>query len=178
MAPSEQALAELRDAHRKGIVLGLQGVSKTVERLDIDILLTKYPKTFNLFVLALDKLQHETPTTDKMSYFQIAGKSPVSKAHLHVDSTWFYSSGIHGLPRSLWDGVGGKTNAADRRQWVGYCAHGQPTFPSWHRPYMALMEVQVLELPHLFILLIRLASIVSENDGDCRELCSSSQSFL
>lgn len=78
MAPSEQALAELRDAHRKGIVLGLQGVSKTVERLDVDVLLTKYPKTFNLFVLALDKLQHETPPSDKMSYFQIAGKSPVS----------------------------------------------------------------------------------------------------
>ena len=77
MAPSEQALAELRDAHEKGIVFGLQGVSKTVERLDVDVLLTKHPKTFNLFVLALDKLQHETPPSDKMSYFQIAGKSPV-----------------------------------------------------------------------------------------------------
>ena len=61
----------------------------------------------------------------------------------------FSFPGIHGLPRTLWDGVGGKSNAADRRQWVGYCAHGQPTFPSWHRPYMALMEVQALTLPSL-----------------------------
>ena len=90
MAPSEQALAELRNAHRKGIVLGLKGVSGTVERLDVDVLLDKKPRTFNLFVLALDKLQHETTPTDKMSYFQIAGKSPVSKVHLHVYSTPFF----------------------------------------------------------------------------------------
>ena len=23
----------------------------------------------------------------------------------------------------------------------GYCAHGDPTFPTWHRPYLAMLEV-------------------------------------
>ena len=166
MAPFEQALAELRDAHDKGIVLGLKAVSGIVERLDVDVLLDKRPQTFNLFILALDKLQHETLPSDKMSYFQIAGKPPVSRLHLHVYSLTL-RSGIHGLPRTLWDNVRGKTNEADTNKWVGYCAHGQPTFPTWHRPYMALMEVQTPNFHLLFILLIKLASVISEDDGNC-----------
>jgi hypothetical protein len=25
--------------------------------------------------------------------------------------------------------------------WVGYCAHATPIFPTWHRPYLAMIEV-------------------------------------
>jgi tyrosinase len=46
-------------------------------------------------------------------------------------------AGIHGLPNAAWDDVYDKW---DRRA-GGYCAHGVLTFPTWHRPYLALFEV-------------------------------------
>lgn len=44
-----------------------------VDRVDIDILWKKYPKTFNVFVLALDALAKGS-TSAPMGYFQIAGR--------------------------------------------------------------------------------------------------------
>ncbi len=66
-------LKELQAAHNDGIVLGLHTVAGVVPRLDIDVLLDKHPKTFNLFALALDDLQRDTNFRDRMGYFQIAG---------------------------------------------------------------------------------------------------------
>lgn len=44
--------------------------------------------------------------------------------------------GIHGLPYKAWDGVTGT-------QQNGYCEHGSIIFPLWHRPYLALFEVNI-----------------------------------
>lgn len=68
-------MANLDEAQRKGIVLGLSGeTDNPVTRLDVDELLFYYPKTFNLFLLALADLQDETKSNDdKMGYFQVAG---------------------------------------------------------------------------------------------------------
>ncbi|KAG8919046.1 hypothetical protein FRC02_001964 [Tulasnella sp. 418] len=49
--------------------------------------------------------------------------------------SWFSLSAIHGLPLQPWD-------RADGRGY--YCNHWKQTFPTWHRPYLALFE-QVLQ---------------------------------
>lgn len=63
---------QLSQAHTNGVVIGLAGTGNVVSRLDIDQLLTREPLTFNLFLLALAKLQTQP---DKMGFFQIAGMS-------------------------------------------------------------------------------------------------------
>lgn len=47
-----------------------------------------------------------------------------------------YNPGIHGYPYRSWDGVNGQFT-------TGYCSHGSPIFPTWHRPYLALFEQRV-----------------------------------
>lgn len=74
MSTYEDAIAALKDAQEKGIVLGLANLGLgAVERMDVDVLLSKYPDTFNLYLLALDELAHGNK--DKMAYYEIAGKS-------------------------------------------------------------------------------------------------------
>ena len=68
----DQKLSDLRKAHAAGQVVGLRDFG-IAYRLDIDVLLTKQPDTFNLFLIALDSLQNEEPSTNIMGYFQIAG---------------------------------------------------------------------------------------------------------
>lgn len=73
-------MADLNTAQARGFATGLPGFG-VVPRQDIDVLLQKEPDTFNLFVLALRELQQEKPGQnpplwqDKMSFFQLAGKS-------------------------------------------------------------------------------------------------------
>ena len=69
-------MTSLDEAQKKGIVLGLNVATVQLrERLDVDELLSRYPKTFNLFLLALAELQDETKSNnDKMGWFQIAGR--------------------------------------------------------------------------------------------------------
>ena len=47
----------------------------------------------------------------------------------HETEDWI---GIHGQPFCSWDGISKKEN---------FCAHNEPTFPTWHRPYQLLLEV-------------------------------------
>lgn len=65
-------MTDLNTANAKGLVIGIQGAG-VVPRLDIDVLLSKEPDCFNLFVLALRELQTEKSWKDKMSFFQMAG---------------------------------------------------------------------------------------------------------
>lgn len=62
---------ELRDKHKSGLVVGLNGISGLKPRLDIDDLLYHHPKTFNLLILALEAFKG-LPSDDIMSYYQIA----------------------------------------------------------------------------------------------------------
>jgi tyrosinase len=71
----------------------------------------------SLFIQALALFQ-KMPATDQLSYFRVAG--------------------IHGFPLVSWDGV------TDPKGW--YCSHQQPTFPTWHRPYVALYEQRLYEI--------------------------------
>ncbi|CAG8624671.1 10897_t:CDS:2, partial [Scutellospora calospora] len=68
------------------------------------------------------------------------------------DPTSFYAiGGIHGLPFvpydllpdekiPLTDWQKGETN-----RWGGYCHHGDILFPTWHRPYVMLLEMLIYE---------------------------------
>jgi tyrosinase len=57
------------------------------------------------------------------------------------DPTSFYQiAGIHGLPYEPYDGVLGTYNENSEDQWGGYCHHGDILFPTWHRPYIMLLE--------------------------------------
>ena len=69
-------MTSLDEAQKKGITLGLKDATGQLrERLDVDELQLRYPKTFNLFLLALAELQDEAKSNnDKMGWFQIAGR--------------------------------------------------------------------------------------------------------
>lgn len=115
-------------ASEQGVVVDMKdltGLPQNVERVDIDILLTENPDTFNLMLLALrDMMQDDSPVG------------------------WFQVAGIHGRPSTLWDGNGkqvretwdGVRKGFDPMRWGGYCAHGLLTFGPWHRPYLAMLE--------------------------------------
>ncbi|VDC02339.1 unnamed protein product [Peniophora sp. CBMAI 1063] len=89
-------------------------------RLDINDLV-KIEDQFSLYVQAIARM-YADDQSQLVSHFQIGG--------------------IHGLPYVAWDGSGGKegSNPDDPNQWRGYCTHGMVTFPTWHRPYVALYE--------------------------------------
>ena len=68
--------------------------------------------------------------------------------------------------------MGMKQNVASKNeddQPSGYCAHGVETFPTWHRPYLAMLEVCVLP-PGQRPELIRLAIDLLENGRHCQAL--------
>ena len=71
----------------------------------------------SLFIQALTAFQ-QLPVTDELSYFRVAG--------------------IHGYPVVPWDGVTDPSGY--------YCNHQLPTFPTWHRPYVALYEQRLYEI--------------------------------
>jgi tyrosinase len=88
----------------------------------------------SLFIRALQRF-YAMPYDQKLSYFQIAGTyhAPCSK-HIRTLSLLMIP-GIHDYPENLdWDGV--EKNGM-------WCAHELVTFPTWHRPYMALFEVSL-----------------------------------
>ena len=65
----------LKDINDAGIVKGLAQFG-IVAREDVDVLLSKSPDTFNLFLIALKELQEDEFTSwdYKMSFFQLAGR--------------------------------------------------------------------------------------------------------
>jgi tyrosinase len=74
---------------------------------------------WSLYIQAVAKLQEADPA------------KPLS---------WFAISAIHGYPPDeQWEKAGPKTSG------YGYCVHGLPHFPTWHRPYLALYEQALQE---------------------------------
>ncbi|WYZ43577.1 hypothetical protein EsH8_VII_000013 [Colletotrichum jinshuiense] len=81
----------------------------------------------SLFIRALQKF-YDRHYTETLSYFQVAG--------------------IHGYPGNIpWDNsCAPKFPSNDKRAHSIYCTHNMLTFPTWHRPYMALFEQTIYEL--------------------------------
>ncbi|KAF5372536.1 hypothetical protein D9758_005295 [Tetrapyrgos nigripes] len=74
-------------------------------------------------------------------YIQVLQSIYSNKSQSDIDS-FFQIGGIHGLPYVSWDGSGAQP--IDRNGWEGYCTHGDVLFPTFHRPYMMLLE-QVIQ---------------------------------
>ena len=94
----EAALNQAK-ADRVVLDLGSKVPNSAIHRQDIDNFMLNDPPAFNLYLLAIRKLQSQS---DVLGYFQIAG--------------------IHGLPIQDWDGVTGPRLAWDGPG--GYCTHG------------------------------------------------------
>ncbi|EPS45952.1 hypothetical protein H072_53 [Dactylellina haptotyla CBS 200.50] len=77
------------------------------------------PTEFNLFILALQRMQQQPQSSDT-SYYGMAG--------------------IHGRPYKAWNNNFGQGNPNS-----GYCTHADVLFLSWHRPYLALYEQIIWE---------------------------------
>ncbi|KAI9663307.1 MAG: hypothetical protein M1831_002591 [Alyxoria varia] len=148
---NDNKLQELLAAHKKGIVVGLKGVSDVpvVPRRDIDVLLKDQPQTFNLFIIALYELQQNKAIDDKYVNLKDSTDDP--------RMTYFQIAGIHGAPKTQWDNMGRKQNWHDRSI-SGYCAHSQVTFPTWHRPYLAMLEQS------LFLKMVEIAKRYNPTD--------------
>lgn len=137
-----RSFRDLRDGQRrrdevKGTVLGTAPGNDNWPRQEIDVFITQ-KEICNLFLLAVKDLQ-EKDQGDPWS--------------------WFGISSIHGIPYEAWQKVDlnyARVNSSqippdssndvfyqynivgDKE--TGYCAHSSVTFPSWHRPYLAMME--------------------------------------
>ncbi|KAK0622707.1 hypothetical protein B0T14DRAFT_494314 [Immersiella caudata] len=83
-------------------------------RLNIDDLMKNGPQ-WDLFIQALAAV-HAADESDWTSWYQIAG--------------------IHGIPFKAYNGNEMVPGGAR----TGYCPHGELTFITWHRPYLALLE--------------------------------------
>ncbi|KAF3921366.1 Tyrosinase [Dactylellina cionopaga] len=93
-------------------VTGVSTGGKSYYRKDINQWAEEDKDQVNLFLIALKQFQ-EISESDPDSYFMIAG--------------------IHGVPTY--------TDINDIEYRTGtFCHHGALAFPSWHRPYMALIE--------------------------------------
>ena len=102
-----------------GISAGRGSAGQLPIRRDVDEWwLSNNPNDINQHSLMIQAMNifEDMDVTTKLSYFQIAG--------------------IHGLPLVPWD-EDTKPVVPD----TGYCTHGSILFPSWHRPYMLLVEV-------------------------------------
>ncbi|KAG8919124.1 hypothetical protein FRC02_001863 [Tulasnella sp. 418] len=97
-----------------GVPRGGSGLAPPPPRLDIRNLIKK-EKQFSLYIQALTAMM-KANQDELLSFYSIAG--------------------VHGLPAKVW-------NNAKPPAGSWYCHHGVATFPTWHRPYMALFE-QVL----------------------------------
>ncbi|OJT02364.1 Tyrosinase [Trametes pubescens] len=56
--------------------------------------------------------------------------------------SFFQIAGIHGAPYIPYDGAGVQ-HVEPTPEFLGYCSHASVLFPTWHRPYMALIEQEL-----------------------------------
>ncbi|CAG8724692.1 8711_t:CDS:2, partial [Funneliformis mosseae] len=103
---------------------------KTIEvRLPIEVLMSqpKYKKRRDLFLQGFSAVQQRN-ADDPTSFYAVAG--------------------IHGLPYLPYDILPGEKEPltdykGEKNRWGGYCHHGDILFPTWHRPYILLLEMLI-----------------------------------
>jgi tyrosinase len=97
------------------------------------------PAQWNLFILACDWMQWSNQN-DARSWYQIAGgwaPGHIAGSCLKV-GVLIVRTGIHGVPFIPYNNVQPKRGLENN----GYCAHASVLFPTWHRPYVAMIEVR------------------------------------
>ncbi|OAX41795.1 Di-copper centre-containing protein [Rhizopogon vinicolor AM-OR11-026] len=118
-------------------VVGRKGTGGAFNRFPIQTLEKDHPYQFALFILAFTAIQQRPDALKVLeepaaSYMEIAS--------------------IHGKPYVEWAGDRNKDISADYSptdkkdtnpvpsRFGGYCNHGAVVFPTWHRPYVMLIE--------------------------------------
>ncbi|KAH7061712.1 hypothetical protein BKA63DRAFT_573421 [Paraphoma chrysanthemicola] len=95
-------------------------------RHEVRNLKDNHPDQWNLYLLALDRLQWQDQT-GPLSYYGLAS--------------------IHGRPFRTWGNAPGLDHKIGTS---GYCPHNNILFLGWHRPYLALFEEQLYKGVHWF----------------------------
>ncbi|KAG1816855.1 common central domain of tyrosinase-domain-containing protein [Suillus subaureus] len=119
-------------------VIGRKGTGGIFHRLPIQTLQKDQPYQFALFILAFSAIQQRSDTPD-----------------IEPAATFTEIASIHGKPYVEWAGDRNKDTSADYSatdkkdinpvpsRFGGYCNHGAVVFPTWHRPYVMLIEQSI-----------------------------------
>ncbi|KAG1899611.1 common central domain of tyrosinase-domain-containing protein [Suillus fuscotomentosus] len=121
-------------------VIGRKGTGGVFDRLPIETLEKDHPYQFALFILAFAAIQQRPDALQVME--EPAG-------------TFMEIASIHGRPFIEWAGdrnndTSTDYSATDKKdtdpvpaRFRGYCNHGAVVFPTWHRPYVMLIEQSI-----------------------------------
>ncbi|KAG2121574.1 common central domain of tyrosinase-domain-containing protein [Suillus cothurnatus] len=121
-------------------VIGRKGTGGVFDRLPIETLEKDHPHQFALFILAFAAIQQRPDAPQVI-------KEPAG--------TFMEIASIHGRPFIEWAGDRNKDtstdySATDKKdtdpvpaRFGGYCNHGSVFFPTWHRPYVMLLEQSI-----------------------------------
>ncbi|KAG1751812.1 common central domain of tyrosinase-domain-containing protein [Suillus lakei] len=119
-------------------VIGRKGTGGIFDRLPIETLQKDHPYQFALFILAFSAIQQRPDAPQVV-------EEPAA--------TFMEIASIHGKPYIEWAGdrnkdISADYSATDKKdtnpvpsRFGGYCNHGAVVFPTWHRPYVLLIEV-------------------------------------
>lgn len=97
----------------------------------------KNEKFFSLYVQALSTFTFLKSVIDLFFIPDIDLIGQYSRGNIE---SFFQIGGIHGRPYEDWNGAIASDNAG---KYQGYCTHGTTLFPTWHRPYVLLLEVRI-----------------------------------
>ncbi|KAG2143655.1 common central domain of tyrosinase-domain-containing protein [Suillus clintonianus] len=121
-------------------VIGRKGTRGVFDRLPIQTLQKDHPHQFTLFILAFNAIQQRSDG------FEVV-EEPAA--------TFMEIASIHGKPYVEWAGdrnkdISADYSATDKKdtnpvpsRFGGYCNHGAVVFPTWHRPYVMLIEQSI-----------------------------------
>ncbi|KAG2135388.1 common central domain of tyrosinase-domain-containing protein [Suillus bovinus] len=121
-------------------VIGRKGTGGVFDRLPIETLQKEYPYQFALFILAFSAIQQ---------------RSDAPQVVEEPAATFMEIASIHGKPYVEWAGdrnkdISADYSATDKKdtnpvpsRFGGYCNHGSVVFPTWHRPYVLLLEQSI-----------------------------------
>jgi len=127
-------------------VVGRKGTGGVFDRLSIETMQKDHPHQFSLFILAFLAIQQH-PSAPQVV------KEPAA--------TYMEIASIHGKPYHEWPGDRSKDTSADYSatdkkdtnpvpsRFGGYCNHGAVVFPTWHRPYVMLVEQSIGNIAEL-----------------------------
>ncbi|KAG1751810.1 common central domain of tyrosinase-domain-containing protein [Suillus lakei] len=121
-------------------VIGRKGTGGIFDRLPIETLQKDHPYQFALFILAFSAIQQRLDAPQVI-------EEPAA--------TFMEIASIHGKPYAEWAGdrnkdISADYSATDKKdtnpvpsRFGGYCNHGAVVFPTWHRPYVMLIEQSI-----------------------------------
>lgn len=121
-------------------VIGRRGTGGIFDRLPIQTLEKDHPYQFALFILAFNAIQQRSDAPHVI-------EEPAA--------TFMEIASIHGKPYVEWAGdrnkdISADYSATDKKdtnpvpsRFGGYCNHGAVVFPTWHRPYVMLIEQSI-----------------------------------